>query len=661
MELVSIDTETTGLHFQHGCEAFAIGIHNGSTGYYSEEVGINPLTRKKDRGFNKETVEVVQEAIKDKVVVFQNANFDLKALCTEGIVDWEEPRYESFWENIVELGHLSHLHDSRDSGKDSSLKILTPKYLDRDYLSEAKLDALVTRCRNFVRTRNTDWKIASFKNCPYEKPTSKWVKQDMWLPAAVFKAFSIDELLEYFAEDTNELTTVVSKYLRDDCENTYNLGAGFAEALEGQEEFLQMNRQISHVLWKIESDGIRVSTPEITKGIAVCKSLIEESKSRCYDLAEREKGSKLTDATLREILFDHFELTPVDKTKTGLDRVNADSLIKLKEQVIEGPASEFLSNLLAYRKIEKKQQYLEGYERLACKKTQKLYPKLHATGTGTTRFTSTDPNGQQIEKGGNPFENSFHDVAIILEKAPKLRASFCPPENKWWIAADYSQLQLRIFAAATKEESMIEAFRQGYDFHTFMAKVIFDLGDNQEPTKDQRRIAKNVNFGFIFGASEKKIDKTAQRAGLYSYLMSSFPNAHEFLRETREKIKETGVVHTLGGYPLHIPTRINPWDGQPSYAAHMGVNYIVQGTEGEIVKRAMRSTDDYLVETYPEGRLLFQVHDEILFETPEFPPKVHVANLCGAMEEAGSYYGVETPVDAEVHMSSFSKKTEIIL
>ena len=663
--LVAIDTETTGLHFQHGCEVFAIGIADQSS-FLHYSLPVNPLTRKKDTPFSSKATTRIRKHFSEDFVVMQNTNFDLKALCSEGILDWEAPRYPEFWNNVIELGHLSHLYDSRDSGRDGSLKVLTPKYLDRDYLSEEKLDSLVTKCRTFVRSRRKDWKIASQKSCPYEKPTAKWVKQDMWLPAAVVKEFPSSELIDYFGEeDAKLLDKILLTYLTDDCQNTLDLAKAYIAELsqdEDSEKQLELNRQCCHVLWKIESDGIHVSNKNIEEGIQVCQEIIEESKGVCYSLSGREYGSKFTDATIRTILFDEFELTPVDVTpKSGAPRVNADSLIKLKEQVTEGPASTFLSNLLAYRRVEKKQQYLESYWRLSCKKTSRLYPKLHATGTGTTRFTSSDPNGQQIEKGGNPFEDEFEDIAKILSRAPSLRSSFTPPENKWWVPVDYSQLQLRIFAAATGEESMIASFRQGYDFHSFMAKVIFDLGDNEEPNKDQRRIAKNVNFGFIFGASEKKIDKVAQRKGLYGYLMESFPNAHDFLRETKEKIRQEGVVHTLGGYPLHIPVRTNPWDGSPSYAAHMGVNYIVQGTEGEIVKRAMRKTDDYLTEHWPEARLLFQIHDEIIFETPARPPKSRIRDLCRIMEEAGLHFGVETPVDAEVCMKSLARKTEVVL
>ena len=136
--------------------------------------------------------------------------------------------------------------------------------------------------------------------------------------------------------------------------------------------------------------------------------------------------------------------------------------------------------------------------------------------------------------------------------------------------------------------------------------------------------------------------------------MDCFPHAKEFILQTKELIQESGLVYTLGGYPLQIPLTTNKYG--TSYAAHKGVNYIVQGTEGEIVKRAMVLTDKYLSEHYPEGRIAMQIHDEIVFQTPRRPPKHHIRNLCHLMEEAGSYYNVETPVDAELCTRNLANK-----
>ena len=219
----------------------------------------------------------------------------------------------------------------------------------------------------------------------------------------------------------------------------------------------------------------------------------------------------------------------------------------------------------------------------------------------------------------------------------------------------------------------MQAFVEDKDFHNHMASLIFS---SSEPSKAQRRIAKNVNFGFIFGASERKIDSTANEHGFYNELMSMFPNAHQFIQETRNKISASGVVHTLNGYPLHVPLRENPWSpGDYTYAAHVGVNYIVQGTEGHIVKIAMANCHSYLhghPYPFPSPRLpssteevggltgcrvVMQVHDELNFLIPcpdvrsdELPPDVMLiaSDLKRIMEDAAIQCTVPADVDCEL-------------
>jgi DNA polymerase-1 len=195
---------------------------------------------------------------------------------------------------------------------------------------------------------------------------------------------------------------------------------------------------------------------------------------------------------------------------------------------------------------------------------------------------------------------------------------------------------------------MIEAFNKGWDAHDYTARRIFYLKDDETPSSGQRRIAKNVNFGFIFGASPKKIESTAGQPGLWSVVCEMFPNAHDFIQQQKDLIRMGEPVRTIGGYPLDVPTRFNHWKGTHESAAHAAVCYIVQGSEGEIVKRAMRKCDDYLVSSFPAGRLVMQVHDEISFDMPARFPKTHARALKTCMEEAALEFGVHAPVNCEI-------------
>lgn len=684
--MISIDTETTGLWWQHGTEAFAVGWFDGQ-GYKSLVRPVNPFTRAPERPLDPSQRKILRDLLFDSdMVVFQNANFDLKALARMGVIEWDEPNDIEFWENIYDLGSINHLFDSRDSGSyDSSLKALAPKYLDANYESQDILKKLINRCRNFIRIRREKWKIGSKETVP--QATKEFGAGDMWLPAAILKRYKDqDEVAKYFKDDYTLMATVMDSYLKDDCVYTYKLAEGFLKEIidEHGSEYvsthLKMNHDLAPVIWKMETQGLHIHHDQINQAIATCDEWIKKTHTHCVHLTGKEV-SKFTPAILRKYLFDECGLEPITYTeKANLPQVDSQRLLLLKQQCEDKnltEANEFLSNLLANGKYTTKKQYLEGYHRAQQRRDfvpydladlhseaqdeWYLFPSLKATGTGTTRFTSANPNSQNIEKAGNPFEDEFDDVKEMLEQSPKLRSVFGPADGYWWFPADYKQLQLRIFAALTKEESLIQSFRDGWDFHDFMAHAIFDLPESKSPTSAQRRVAKAVNFGFIFGASENKVDATTGKSGLYQELMIMFPNAHDFLKETREQIQETGVVYTMGGYPLQIPQRINPWDGRMNYAAHMGVCYQVQGTEGEIVKKAMVDTDKYCESPMEDSRLVMQIHDEIVFQTPERPKKQHIRNLRSIMENAGTHFGVETPVDVELCQYSLDRKVSVIL
>lgn len=341
-------------------------------------------------------------------------------------------------------------------------------------------------------------------------------------------------------------------------------------------------------------------------------------------------------------------------------------------------ANLFLGILLASKKHNKKHSDLVGYRTKSLRRCKRayafntdtsvsplqalLFASYDEAGTATTRLGCREPNLMNIAKAMNPFEKDFPDVSYYLSESPSIRGIFGPPKGYLWYPMDYSQLQLRIFAAASGETSLQQAFLDGWDAHDYMAHRIFNLPDGVKPEDAQRRIAKNVNFGFIFGAGESKIDATAGRPGLYQDVLRLFPNAHKFIERTKEGIRRDGCVYTLGGYPLAIPLRSNKW--RPDVlapAAHAGVNYIVQGTEGEIVKLGIalcheflycgvsmhhlieshyahggvnappsECVDDFL-DRHPllrqlwhlrlvksfDGRMVMQVHDENVFQLPE--------------------------------------------
>lgn len=661
--MISIDTETTGLYFTHGCTTFNIGLCDG-TDFVSFPARIQPLTRQRRKEYSKDTINSIRSYFDSAdIVCMHNANFDLKALANAGVINITEPNKPEFWERIVDTTVLSHLVDNTT---ERSLKDLAPKYLGVIYSSEELLNTLVNKCRTFVRSRRPNWRQAN-RNEPTLKPsssTTRWWKCDMWLPTEVLHDFDECELTDYGLHCWL-LETCVNSYLEDDCRYTHDLcGALLHEAIKAYDsetlKYLETNKQIHHVIWKMETQGTPVRSVDMQNAISICESWITNLTAITEDMV---KIKHLTDAKLRAVLYDHYELPELKKTPSGSASVDADTIVKLKHYCNENPeyaeAGTFLANILALKKYQKKLGYLTSYDN--CTIEGKVYPNYNIVGTDTLRLSANNPSPQTVSKATNPFEDDFEDVSQLLEQSPPLRSVFGPADGRWWLCNDYSQLQLRIFAVVTNEQEMIAAFEKGWDAHDYTARRIFGLRDSDTPTKAQRRIAKNVNFGFIFGASPKRIEKTAGHPGLWDIVCEMFPNAHDFIEQQKQLLKSGDLVRTLGGYPLDVPTKFVLWKGTNEKAAHAAVCYIVQGSEGEIVKRAMRLTDDYLTQHYPQGRLVMQVHDEISFDVPARIPKHHVRNLRDLMQEAASQFGVYAPVNCEVATRRWNETRDVCL
>lgn len=661
--MIAIDCESTGLFMRNGCTTFSIGQTDG-TSFFHSTVGIDPRTRKRVKEHPRNLRKAFDNA---DVLVFHNAKFDLACLCEAGIYDWQEPNEASFWKRIVDTTTLAHLHCSTD---ELALDVLTQKYLGKGYPEDKELINVVNKCRRLVETKALkdicgNWDIARREG---KHPTfkmygssGKWNRSDFWLPAAV---------LEFIPQSRRPklpdsvLKNVMLRYLKADCVNTFELAEMYFHELlsrhaEQTTELLEINKQVEHITWKMETVGLWVNIPELKESIDACERFIQLLTAETSKLSGIDH---ITDHNLREYLFGKLKLEPISKsTKTGTPSVDAKTILALHEDAEVGsPVHRFLGAYLSKKKYEKKLTSLQSYYH-ARSSSGFIHPSFNIVGTKTTRFSSNNPNAQNITKAGNPYEDDAPDIAKWLQASPSMRSVFGPAPKRWFIDCDYSQLQLRIFAYLSKEQPLIDALEEGQDFHDFVARKLFSVPDNDKPSKAQRRIAKNCVFGILFGASEKKIDATSGTTGMYRLLLSLFPNAHAFIEQTKYSIEDIGFVETLGGYPLALKEHVNKWTGRIEKAAHAGVNYIVQGAEGVIVKRAMRLCDDYLTSEYPEGRIVLQVHDELLFELPEKPPKQHVLALKQRMEQAAEHYGIKAPVDAEVCFRNWDRSVKVKL
>lgn len=666
--MISVDTETTGLWFKHGCQTFAVGIYNG-TEYYDFNTEIDPTTRQRKVELTKQQKDwFLKDWYEQTNICMHNAKFDIKALVNINIFDEREPYKQEFWDNIIDTRIVSHIFNNTD---ERGLKALSKKYLDTEYQSETTLDDIVSKCRTFVRSRAPHWIIAEEESHSSIKPaTGKWIKMDMWLPREVAIEFNNYELQsyfeKYFEDPITSLYNTLTLYLYEDCKCTYDLASAMINeccSIYGDKfnDHYKMNSQLLHVTYKMENEGITLHSKELNDAVFSCEQWIKTTENKMKEISGLDK---FTPDSLRELLYEKWKL-PYNRTtkkseKPSTDITAIEDLKTYTDQNNITQPSVFLGNYIVYKKYLKKLEYLKSYDRASI--NGKVYPSINLTGTKTTRVSSSDPNEQNISKIVNPYEDKdFDDVSIMLEKSPHLRSVFGPQQGYWWLSNDYNQLQLRIFAVASNEEEMIDKLNKGYDAHDITARRIYGVSDKDKPTKFQRRVAKNVNFGFIFGASPKKIELTSGIDGLWDTVCEMFPNAHAFIESTKYKLKTEGLVHTLGGYPLDVPSRLNQWKGEFEKAAHAAVCYIVQGTEGEIVKKAMYDCDLYLTEHYPDGRLAMQVHDELNFEMKAKFPKKHAVTIKEIMESAALHYTVYAPVNSEIIKHSWNQGIEIKL
>lgn len=262
-----------------------------------------------------------------------------------------------------------------------------------------------------------------------------------------------------------------------------------------------------------------------------------------------------------------------------------------------------------------------------------LFPSFNLVGTTTTRLSSSNPNGQNVSK----------------KPQMSLRRFFGPPKGKVWALIDYSQLELRLFAVASQDDSLLSSFQRGYDFHAYTAAGLYGFDPADAIPSHLRRVAKNVNFGIIYGAAEDRITATCGDPEAYDKYRTQFPGAAAFMDTTKASVEASGCVHTLFGYRLFV--RPDP--------SHKGVNYIVQGTAGDLVKEAMKDLTDSPNSPldWDRCRLVLNVHDELVFELDDDPDYLDATlpSLQRIMAAQGEKIGAVTPVDCKVRRTSWAE------
>ncbi len=322
-----------------------------------------------------------------------------------------------------------------------------------------------------------------------------------------------------------------------------------------------------------------------------------------------------------EIFFDELQLPIIAKTPKGAPST--------AESVLEELASmghELPKVILDHRGLSKlKSTYTDKLPQLVDPVSNRLHTFYHQAVTATGRLSSSDPNLQNIP--------------VRTEEGRRIRQAFVPRQGYRMLAADYSQIELRIMAHLSGDQSLLNAFAQGQDIHRATAAEVFAGGNIDAVTPDQRRSAKAINFGLIYGMSAfglaKQLGIGRQDAQEYvDRYFQRYPGVRDFMDRTREQAHQQGYVETLAGRRLYL-SEINSRNGNRRAAAERtAINAPLQGTAADIIKRAMLAVGDWIQREQPALNLLMQVHDELVFEVDPEQVDAYSARIRELMEGA---------------------------
>jgi len=371
-----------------------------------------------------------------------------------------------------------------------------------------------------------------------------------------------------------------------------------AEGLEAL--FREVELPLSAVLSRMECSGVRVDEDKLAELSSEYERELAHIQARIYALAG-EEFSVSSPKQLQAILFEKLKLSPIKKTKTGFS--TDESVLKQLSPLHELPAE-----VLRFRRLAKlKSTYVDALPPLVDARSGRIHPIFHQTGAATGRLSSSHPNVQNIP--------------IRTAEGIRIREAFVPAEGQRLLSADYSQVELRIVAHFSKDESLIEAFASGEDVHRRTAADVAGI-DPEEVSADQRAHAKAINFGIIYGSSafgianQLGIAQTEAQATIDRYF-ERYRGVRRFLDETVAQAREDGFVRTLLGRRRFLPDLGSRNRTLRQAAERMAVNTVLQGTAADLIKKAMVDVDQELRDAAIPARMILQVHDELVFEAPE--------------------------------------------
>ena len=421
------------------------------------------------------------------------------------------------------------------------------------------------------------------KTIHFEDIAGKGAKQ------LTFDQIPLEQAGPYAAEDA-DITLRLHRALWPQLENIDSLRTLFNE----------LEVPLLSVLSRMERTGVRLDSEMLAKQSQALAKRMHELEQDAYKIAGRSfnMGSP---KQIGQIFFEELELPIIAKTPKGAPSTAESVLQELAEQGHELPRV-----ILEHRGLAKlRSTYTEKLPELVDPDTGRLHTSYHQAVAATGRLSSSDPNLQNIP--------------VRSGEGRRIRQAFVPEDGWRMLAADYSQIELRIMAHLSGDDGLLKAFAAGKDIHRATAAEVFGADTPEAVTADQRRSAKAINFGLIYGMSAFGLAKQLgiERSAAQEYVdlyFARYPGVKTFMEQTREQAREQGYVETLFGRRLYLPD-IKARNPQVRAAAERtAINAPMQGTAADIIKRAMLAVDAWIQDGQPAVRMLMQVHDELVFE-----------------------------------------------
>ncbi|MCC2679068.1 MAG: polymerase [Pseudobdellovibrio sp.] len=448
------------------------------------------------------------------------------------------------------------------------------------------------------------------------QPESAKIKNDLLLTTYVLRAADssdYEKLGEHFLQQQMDLKAITEE--NEKMKRLYALFLQLSPVVNEEMEkkdlnviYQKLEKPLIPVLFEMEKKGIKLDLQFLKKFSKELQVQLEEQEKKIYELAGGEKFNIGSPKQLGVVLFEKLGLEVIKKTKTGYSTDN-DVLEKLQHPIAK--------EIIEYREIAKlKSTYVDALPEMADQKGR-VHSHLNQALTATGRLSSTNPNLQNIP--------------IRTERGQKVRKAFIADEGKKLLSVDYSQIELRVLAHISDDAGLIRAFKDNLDIHTATASEVFGVS-LKDVTKEQRRIAKAVNFGIAYGqgtyglAEALGISRKESAEIIEKYFLK-FGGIRDYIKNTIEKAHEQKYVETLFGRRRYIPELDNKNVMIKKFGERAAINAPIQGTASDLVKMAM-------IELAPGLKvdMLLQVHDELIFEGTEAALKEQVPWIVDTME-----------------------------